>query len=78
MASMIYFRKGRPENVPGHERLWPNQEISVKELLEDREESNPLMQKCEDGVIRYFHFPANNMAWVEKAISRYYRENRVK
>ncbi|TGO63023.1 hypothetical protein BOTNAR_0106g00190 [Botryotinia narcissicola] len=26
--------------------------------------------------IRYFHFPANNMKWIEKAIQRHYNENK--
>ncbi|KAK3988722.1 magnesium transport protein cora [Cladorrhinum sp. PSN332] len=32
------------------------------------------MQPCEQGVIRYFHLPANNMSWVEEVIARYYHE----
>jgi len=28
-------------------------------------EHNPLTKKCEPDTIRYFHFPANNMHWIE-------------
>lgn len=30
-----------------------------------KKENNPLTEKCEEDTIRYFHFPANNMLWVE-------------
>lgn len=30
-----------------------------------KKQSNPLMEECEENSIRYFHFPANNMRWVE-------------
>jgi hypothetical protein len=63
-ASMIYFKNSRPFDVPGVDNNFPNQKISVKDLLCD-EEDNPLMQSCDDDMIRYFHFPANNMIWVE-------------
>jgi hypothetical protein len=64
-ASMIYFKNSRPFDIPGVNNHFPNQKISVKDLLSDGEGNNPLMQPCEDGMIRYFHFPANNMIWVE-------------
>jgi hypothetical protein len=63
-ASIIYFKNSRPYDVPGVDNNFPNQKISVKDLLSD-EEDNPLMRECEDDTIRYFHFPANNMIWVE-------------
>ena len=64
-ASMIYFKDSRPFDVPGVDNTFPDQNIPVKELLCDDEESNPLMQSCEEGIFRYFHLPANNMIWVE-------------
>ena len=33
---------------------------------------NPLTKKCEKDAIRYFHFPANNMLWVEVRIVDHY------
>lgn len=37
----------------------------LKTILYAKGEDNPLTAKCEEGKIRYFHFPANNMRWVE-------------
>ncbi|KAG4443297.1 hypothetical protein IFR05_001241 [Cadophora sp. M221] len=37
-------------------------------------DTNPLTEKCEPNTIRYFHFPSNNMHWIEEAIARYYGE----
>jgi hypothetical protein len=64
-AAMIYFKNSRPYDVPGFENDFPNQKISVKDLLADDEGRNPLMQPCDDDTVRYFHLPANNMIWVE-------------
>jgi hypothetical protein len=64
-ASMIYFKNSRPFDVPGVDSNFPNQKIAVSELLCDEEENNPLMRPCDDDTIRYFHFPANNMIWIE-------------
>jgi hypothetical protein len=64
-ASIIFFRDSRPYDIPGIENEFPNQKISVKTLLAEDKRINPLMQPCEDNMIRYFHFPANNMIWVE-------------
>lgn len=36
----------------------------VHDILYNKED-NPLTKKCEEDTIRYFHFPANNMLWVE-------------
>ncbi|KAG4441971.1 hypothetical protein IFR05_002539 [Cadophora sp. M221] len=38
-------------------------------------DTNPLTEKCKPNTIRYFHFPANNMHWIEEAIARYNGEN---
>jgi hypothetical protein len=34
-------------------------------LGKDAKEDNPLTTECDPNTIRYFHFPANNMRWVE-------------
>ncbi|KAK8071235.1 hypothetical protein PG997_011438 [Apiospora hydei] len=82
-ACAMYFKK-----TEGEESGWrgwtykhkgygktnfPNQKIPVHELLESTED-NPLMEPCPEDHIRYFHFPTNNMEWIEKAIARYYNE----
>jgi len=69
-AAMIYFKDSRPYDVPDVDNCFPNQKISIKDLLADNEESNPLMQPCEDDMIRYFHLPANNMIWVEVSTAK--------
>ena len=75
-ASVIYFKDGRPADAPGVPRRFPHQAVTVRELLADDAETNPLMQPREPGVVRYFHLPANNMLWVEEAVARYYHEAR--
>ncbi|GAB1312463.1 hypothetical protein MFIFM68171_02673 [Madurella fahalii] len=57
---------------------FPDQRIPVDDVLSGTVESetNPLSQRCPDDTLRYFHFPANNMAWVEDAMARYYREEK--
>jgi hypothetical protein len=64
-ASMIFFKNSRPYDIPGVDNTFPNQKISVKKLLADEPDANPLMKPCDDNMIRYFHLPANNMIWVE-------------
>ncbi len=64
-APVIYLKDSQPCQVPGLENAYPNQKILLSDLLADDETRNPLMQPCEEGVVRYFHLPANNMAWVE-------------
>jgi hypothetical protein len=64
-APVIFFKNSRPHNIPGVENIFPNQKVPISTLLAEDEDSNPLMQPCEDEMIRYFHFPANNMIWVE-------------
>ncbi|XDG07332.1 hypothetical protein ABKA04_006947 [Annulohypoxylon sp. FPYF3050] len=48
---------------------------SQQHILGTSAARNPLMQHDED-TIRYFHLPANNMDWVERAIAKYYGERR--
>ncbi|KAK8024397.1 hypothetical protein PG993_012463 [Apiospora rasikravindrae] len=82
-ASAMYFKR-----VDGEESAWsgwthdhkgyggskfPNQKIAMHKILENTE-NNPLMEQCPENCIRYFHFPTNNMLWIEKAIARYYNE----
>ncbi len=75
-ASVICFRDGEPFDVPGVPGTFPSQSLTVRQLLAADPAHNPLMQPCPDGVVRYFHLPANNMVWVEEAVARYYGEDR--
>ncbi|KAK0619465.1 hypothetical protein B0T14DRAFT_208799 [Immersiella caudata] len=54
---------------------FPNQKIPVRQLLQENED-NPLT-KNEGNYLRYFHFPANNMSWIEKAMARFYSEHDI-
>ncbi|KAK0383951.1 hypothetical protein NLU13_8041 [Sarocladium strictum] len=65
--------------LPVFRGKYPNQKVTVDWLL--RGQDNYLDKERftgEDGKpsrIRYFHFPANNMQWVEEAMTRYYGEH---
>ncbi|RYO94597.1 hypothetical protein DL762_000489 [Monosporascus cannonballus] len=81
-ASVMYFRLDEDTNTlvgynsehPKYDGEFPNQKISMHEILNEPNE-NPLMEDCPQDCIRYFHFPANNMSWIETAIARYYKED---
>ncbi|RYP13191.1 hypothetical protein DL765_007018 [Monosporascus sp. GIB2] len=72
----MFFRDGRPITMPGVDGTFPSQKVSVQTLLTKDKDTNPLMWELGDDTIRYVHLPANNMAWVEEAIARYYHEDR--
>jgi hypothetical protein len=70
-ARAIYFRKsdsGWKGHTHHHDQFlpgnFPNQKIPVHNLLEDLDK-NPLSEPCPADYLRYFHFPANNMRWIE-------------
>ncbi|TVY93931.1 hypothetical protein LAWI1_G000709, partial [Lachnellula willkommii] len=80
-ANVIYFKKHHedddnpgPYDHPAFVDNFPNQKISLKQLLSSDKEKNPLMWPCEPNMIRYFHLPANNMEWIEEAMARFYNE----
>ncbi|KAE9376262.1 hypothetical protein N431DRAFT_479578 [Stipitochalara longipes BDJ] len=82
-AGIVLFRNAEPHPDPRlPNRQWPNQEIPLETLLYDRSDvSNPLagakaLSGNDDNWLQWFHLPANNMEWVEEAISRYYGEDR--
>jgi hypothetical protein len=71
-ANAIYFKRDQQGEHPGpysDPRLgngkFPDQKVPLSCLLSKDKKKNPLMWKCEDGMIRYFHIPANNMSWIE-------------
>jgi len=75
-ASIIFFKNSRPYDIPGIENTFPNQKITIKDLLADDPDANPLMKPCDENMIRYFHLPANNMIWVEVSSSEIVRNSR--
>ncbi len=73
-ACAIYFKKtedGWGPDTHAHKGFkdgkFPNQKISVHDLLQPSSD-NPLSEKCEENQLRYFHFPSNNMRWIEVSI----------
>ncbi|KAL2186472.1 hypothetical protein L209DRAFT_755162 [Thermothelomyces heterothallicus CBS 203.75] len=75
-ASVMYFKDGQPYDVSGLPKSFPSQKVPVADMLSEDAAKNPIMQPVEDGILRYFHLPANNMTWIEEVIARYYREKR--
>lgn len=86
-APVVFFRDGAGCDVPGLPGSFPNQKVTIAELLGGPSEEarrhgggnngvNPLTMPIDDNVVRYIHLPANNMAWVEEAVARYYGERR--
>jgi len=72
-ANMIFYENSQPASKKGSLDQFPDQKIPLKTLLYDKDPaSNPLVRKCEEGEIRYFHIPGNNMEWVEEAIALHY------
>lgn len=55
---------------------FPHQKISIQQFLYNKE-GTPLKRTTRKDQLRYFHLPANNMKWVEEAMSRYYQEDNV-
>ncbi|KAH7308294.1 hypothetical protein BKA65DRAFT_415197 [Rhexocercosporidium sp. MPI-PUGE-AT-0058] len=55
---------------------FPHQKLSIRQLLYNKKET-PLVRIEDKDRLRYFHLPANNMAWVEEAMSRYYGEDKL-
>jgi hypothetical protein len=64
-AAVIFFKDSEPHDHPDFDDKFPNQKVSIRTLLDKKNEKNPLMTKCPSDMIRYFHFPANNMGWIE-------------
>ncbi|KAK4182905.1 magnesium transport protein cora [Podospora australis] len=75
-APVMYLQNGHPVDTPRISSTFPQQKVTMADLLSKDETRNPIMQPCEEGTIRYFHLPANNMIWVEEVLARYYHEDR--
>ncbi|KAM7205840.1 hypothetical protein V8F33_000670 [Rhypophila sp. PSN 637] len=78
-AYTISYHDSEPVDSFEDERFqgsFPNQKINMVELLRKTNENfkNPLTVAGQGQNINYFHLPANNMKWVERAMSRYYDE----
>ncbi|RYP46241.1 hypothetical protein DL768_007508 [Monosporascus sp. mg162] len=80
-ACAMHFEKVEEKDIwqgytykhPNYAGKFPNQKIEMDKIL-NKEHENVLLRDCSQNIIRYFHFPANNMSWIETAIARYYNE----
>ncbi|KUI58053.1 hypothetical protein VP1G_05392 [Cytospora mali] len=74
-AYVMRFKNGRlVRNIDDkrfHEQ-WPCHRISVDDLINGEVENNPMIPP--ENTINYIHFPANNMSWAEKAITKYFKQ----
>lgn len=76
-AGVIYFRRKESgwmgetvENGLVRGGIFPHQKLSMGDIL-GSETNNPLRSACDKDTIRWFHFPTNNMGWIEKALRNY-------
>lgn len=69
-ANMLFFKDSIPHTLPEFlPAEFPDQKIPLTQLLYDEDPlRNPLTRKCADGMIQYFHVPANDMKWVEVSL----------
>jgi len=69
-VNLIYYKGSKRHTHPDFPDEFPNQKIPIEDFLKEGDtRKNPLMMDCEEGMIRYFHLPANNMHWVEGSLS---------
>jgi hypothetical protein len=67
-AYAVFYRNSAPYDDSFCNDKFPNQRTPLKDLLYNKVKAvNPLMRDCEkdENEIRWFHFPGNNMEWVE-------------
>ncbi|KAI2780008.1 hypothetical protein F4815DRAFT_166294 [Daldinia loculata] len=75
---IIQFNDGKPYEVEGR-GVWnkfPNQKTMLGSLLNGEDNLLRHNDSSPDRLIRYFHIPSNNMDWIERAIGRYFGEER--
>lgn len=75
-AGAVYFKNGEPYTNPKLEGTFPYQTTPLSDLLAKDGNRSVLKDSCDEGTIRWFHIPSNNMEWVEEAIARHYNEER--
>ena len=56
---------GYDEGHAGYKGGFPNQKIAVHDLLYRDDRPSALLRDDPQKTLRYFHFPANNMEWIE-------------
>lgn len=64
-AGAVYFKNGEPYSHPRLHGSFPDQMTPLADLLAKDGDKSVLKEPCEEGMLRWFHIPANNMSWVE-------------
>ncbi|KAJ4865084.1 corA-like mg2+ transporter protein domain-containing protein [Trichoderma breve] len=83
-VGVMYFKKEddrqwrgeQYEDIDSSSGEFPNQKVKMDTILSNTIENRKLFERDEES-IKYFHFPANHMGWIETAITRYYEVNRT-
>lgn len=74
-AGVMYFKKGKEGKWRGEQCKdvdpssgdFPNQKINMDTILSDTAKNRKLFER-DEWSIKYFHFPANHMEWIEVSI----------
>ncbi|KAL6830087.1 hypothetical protein V8C40DRAFT_286055 [Trichoderma camerunense] len=82
-VGIMYFEKERDgqwrgeqyEDIDSSSGEFPNQKVKMDTILSNTAKNRKLFKR-DKGSIKYFHFPANHMEWIEMAIKKYYEVNR--
>ncbi|KAK0763974.1 hypothetical protein N5P37_003367 [Trichoderma harzianum] len=83
-VGIMYFKKENDrqwrgeqyEDIDSSSGEFPNQKVKLDTILSNTVKNRKLFERDEES-IKYFHFPANHMEWIETAITRYYDVNRI-
>ncbi|KAK1240190.1 hypothetical protein MKX08_007632 [Trichoderma sp. CBMAI-0020] len=81
-AGVMYFKKVKEgkwygeqcKDVDPPSGEFPNQKINMDTILSDTAKNRKLFKRDGES-IKYFHFPANHMKWIETALERYHQVN---
>ncbi|KAL7916211.1 hypothetical protein GGI35DRAFT_25642 [Trichoderma velutinum] len=81
-VGIMYFKKEddrqwqgqQYEDIDSSSGEFPNQKVKMDTMLSNTARNRKLFER-DKGSIKYFHFPANHMEWIETAITRYYEVN---
>jgi hypothetical protein len=63
-SDVVIFKNSAPCDDSRLEGKFPDQYLPLTDIL-GLGKYSPLAEKSKEGMIRYFHLPANNMSWVE-------------
>ncbi|KAL6795082.1 hypothetical protein J3E68DRAFT_450227 [Trichoderma sp. SZMC 28012] len=70
------WRGKQYEDIDSSSGEFPNQKAKMDTILSNTAKNRKLFERDKES-IKYFHFPANHMEWIETAITRYYEVNKI-